>query len=180
MVQIRRAATTLPVLLPPRAVKFAVECGQPDDVLQEGIEFPSQQLIQIGLGDFGISHDDGARRKIAQSLQAINKRPKPKTFETFKHNFNDFCGQLGAYIANDQKIVEYMNKNKDFCALDEAAIASQVKDIANAQATRKKICSHPPRCTDCDDTCLKARSGMTSAISAALSPPISRTASPAR
>jgi hypothetical protein len=85
------------------------------------------------------------RGKIAQSLQAINKRPKPKTFETFKRNFNDFCGQLGAYIANDQKIVEYMNKNKDFCALDATAIASQVKDVANAQATRKKICSHPPR-----------------------------------
>jgi hypothetical protein len=85
------------------------------------------------------------RGKIAQSLQAINKRPKPKTFETFKRNFNDFCGQLSAYIANDQKIVEYMNKNKDFCALDDTAIASQVKDAANAQATRKKICSHPPR-----------------------------------
>ncbi|WP_413988898.1 hypothetical protein ACMDCR_23230 [Labrys okinawensis] len=87
----------------------------------------------------------GRREEIAKLLQGINKRPKPKTFEQLKRNFNDFCGNLGTYIANDQKMLDYMTKNKDFCAITDQNIQQITTDMKQTQSTRTRICSHPPR-----------------------------------
>jgi hypothetical protein len=85
------------------------------------------------------------REEIAKNLQAINKRGRPKTFEQAKKIFNDFCGSLGTYIANDQKLLDYMNKNKDFCAISDQNLQQISMDLKQTQATRSKICSHPPK-----------------------------------
>jgi len=85
------------------------------------------------------------REEIAKTLQAINKRPRPKTFEQAKRTFNDFCGSLSSYIANDQKILTYMSSNKDFCGITDQNIEQITQDMKQTQTTRTKICSHPPR-----------------------------------
>jgi len=85
------------------------------------------------------------REELAKSLQAINKRARPKTFEQAKKTFNDFCGTLGTYIANDKKMADYMSANKDFCAITDENIKQITQDMTQTQATRAKICSHPPR-----------------------------------
>jgi hypothetical protein len=100
-----------------------------------GNEFCSKDLSPL------IAH----REEIAKVLQGINKRPKPKTFEQLKRNFNDFCGSLGSYIANDQKMLDYMSKNKDFCAITDQNIQQITTDMKQTQSTRTRICSHPPR-----------------------------------
>jgi hypothetical protein len=85
------------------------------------------------------------RETLAKSLQTINKRPRPKTFQQAQKTFNDFCGGLSAYIANDKKILNYMSSNKDFCSISDQNIEQMTRDMTQTQATRAKICSHPPR-----------------------------------
>ena len=85
------------------------------------------------------------REELARTLQGVNKRAKPKTFQQLKRNFNDFCSGLGAYIANDQKMLDYMTKNKDFCAIPDQSIQQISADMKQTQSTRTRICSHPPR-----------------------------------
>jgi hypothetical protein len=85
------------------------------------------------------------RETLAKSLQAINKRPRPKTFQQAQKTFNDFCGGLSAYIANDKKLLNYMSSNKDFCSISDQNIEQMTRDMTQTQTTRAKICSHPPR-----------------------------------
>ncbi len=85
------------------------------------------------------------RQELATSLQAINKRARPKSFEQAKKTFNEFCGTLGAYIANDKKLIDYMSANKEFCSISDENITQLTQDMKQTTATRTKICSHPPR-----------------------------------
>jgi hypothetical protein len=85
------------------------------------------------------------RDQLGKQLQAINKRPRPKTFEQAKKTFNEFCGGLSSYIANDKKMIDYMSSNKDFCGITDQNIQQMTQDMTQVQATRTKICSHPPR-----------------------------------
>lgn len=85
------------------------------------------------------------RGKIAASLQAINKRGRPKTFEQAKKTFNEFCGNLTAYIENDRKMLEYMQSNKDFCSITDENIKQVTADMTQTTKTKARICSKPPR-----------------------------------
>jgi len=78
------------------------------------------------------------RLAITASINAISKNPK-------KAGARDaFCSRIKAYIAADEKIVAYMQKNKEFCAIPDQTIAQFVKDVATAGKTHKKVCLGPP------------------------------------
>jgi hypothetical protein len=78
------------------------------------------------------------RLAITASINAISKNPK-------KAGARDaFCGRIKAYISADQRILDYMKKNKDFCAIPDQTIAQFAKDVATAGRTHKKVCMGPP------------------------------------
>jgi hypothetical protein len=79
-----------------------------------------------------------ARMSITASINAINKNAKKAGAREL------FCSKIGAYVEADRKILAYMIKNKEFCAIPDQTIAQFEKDVATAGRTRKKVCSGPP------------------------------------
>jgi hypothetical protein len=80
-------------------------------------------------------------KELTGKLEAISKRSKsPNARE-------QFCGTLNAYIGNIRKVLAYMEQNKDFCAVPDAAIDNAKKGLAQNQAMRRKVClaqAQPP------------------------------------
>jgi hypothetical protein len=73
-------------------------------------------------------------KALTGKLEAISKRAKaPNARE-------QFCGTLNAYIGNIRKVLAYMEQNKDFCAVPDAAIDNAKKGLAQNQAMRRKVC----------------------------------------
>ncbi|MDQ0391571.1 hypothetical protein [Labrys monachus] len=78
------------------------------------------------------------RLAITASINAISKNPKKSGAR------EAFCSRIKAYISADEKIIDYMRKNKDFCAIPDQTIAQFIKDVGTAGKTHKKVCMGPP------------------------------------
>jgi hypothetical protein len=72
-------------------------------------------------------------KSLNDQLAAIAKRKAPDTREKL-------CGTLTVYISSIRKSLDYMEQNKDFCGIPDAAIDGAKKGLAQTQTTRRKIC----------------------------------------
>lgn len=74
------------------------------------------------------------RKALSERLAAIGKRPKEPGAK------DKFCGTLTSFIGNGQKLLNYMEQNKDFCAIPDQTVAQVKAGLAQNQTLRRKIC----------------------------------------